>query len=242
MTRDGRDRLDDRGHDRVSPAGLWIVIPAFNEAPVIGDVVAAMRSEYDNVVVIDDGSDDETATVAGTAGASVVRHPINLGQGAALRTGFDFALAKGAQTLVTFDGDGQHDIADIAGLVSTLHETGSDIALGSRFLEPGQELPAGRRLLLKAAVLFTRMVSGIQLTDAHNGMRALRAESARVLDIRQPRMAHASEIVHGIVKHRLRHVEVPVDITYSARSRRKGQATLDSLNIVFDLAVQRLLR
>lgn len=226
----------------VDPAQIWIIVPAFNEGPVIGGVIRELQTVYPNVVAIDDGSGDDTYFQLLATGATVIRHAVNLGQGAALRTGIEYALSRDAQILVTFDGDGQHAATDVDRLVSALLTSKADIALGSRFLGQQQHVPAGRRLLLQAAVLFTRVVSGIRLTDAHNGLRAMHAVTARKLDIRQPRMAHASEIVNGIVKHGMRYIEVPVNITYSARSRRKGQATLDSLNIVFDLLVHRLLR
>jgi glycosyltransferase involved in cell wall biosynthesis len=223
------------------PEDVWVVVPAFNEGPVIVDVVRDLLSVCPNVVTIDDGSEDDTHARLLQTGAIVIRHVVNLGQGAALRTGIDYALSRAAQILVTFDGDGQHNVADIGRLLARLHEADADIALGSRFLGPEQDIPAGRRLLLRAAVLFTHIVSGIRITDAHNGLRAMRADAARTLAIEQPRMAHASEILHGIVKHRLRYVEVPVTVSYTARSRRKGQVTLDALNIVFDLAIRRLL-
>lgn len=224
------------------PGDVWIVVPAFNEGPVIAEVIGQVLSAYPNVVAVDDGSDDDTPVTLLETEAHVVRHVVNLGQGAALRTGIDYALSRGARFLVTFDGDGQHDVGDIARLLAPVRDSGFDIALGSRFLGPRQEIPLGRRLLLRFAVIFTRIVSGIRLTDAHNGLRAMTADAARSLEIEQPRMAHASEILHGIVRLRLRHVEVPVTISYSDRSRRKGQVSLDALNIVFDLAIRRWIR
>jgi glycosyltransferase involved in cell wall biosynthesis len=223
---------------------VWIIVPAYNEGPVVGRVVSELLTVYPNVVVVDDGSEDDTLERVRETEATVIRHVVNLGQGAALRTGIDYALSQGAPTLVTFDADGQHRVGDIEVLLTALAESGADIALGSRFLGPeeGRNIPAGRRVLLKAAILFTRIVSGIRLTDAHNGLRAMRADAARKLPIRQARMAHASEILHGIVEHDLRHVEVPVTISYTARSRLKGQVSLDALNVVFDLAIRRLLR
>ena len=221
---------------------VWIVVPAFNEGPVIGDVIRQLREEYRNVVVVDDGSTDETYSNLQETGATVIRHAVNLGQGAALRTGIDYALSRGADVVVTFDADGQHRVSDIESLLSALVGFDVDIALGSRFMEEPRGIPIGRRFLLRGAVAFTRIASGIRLTDAHNGLRALRAEAARKLDISQPRMAHASEILHGIVKHDLRYIEVPVQVTYTVRSRAKGQGTLDALNILFELFIQRLVR
>src|SRR3989442_4535464 len=135
-------------------AGRWIVIAAYNEARVIADVVADVKSTRNHVVVVDDGSTDQTADLAARAGAVVIRHPINLGQGAALQTGIEFALAEGADAVVTFDADGQHRAADVAGLIDALAQHGADFAFGSRFLADTTELPPARRVLLKAATWF----------------------------------------------------------------------------------------
>lgn len=221
---------------------VWIVVPVYNEGPVVGDVLRQLLEVYPNVVAVDDGSADDTHTQLLKTGATVLRHAVNVGQGAALRTGMDYSLSRGANILVTFDGDGQHGVSDIQKLLTALVEADADIALGSRFMGEPRGIPLGRRVLLRGAVAFTRIASGIRLTDAHNGLRAMRADAARELDISQPRMAHASEILHGIVRHNLRYVEVPVQVTYTARSRRKGQGTLDALNILFELFIQRLVR
>lgn len=221
---------------------VWIVVPVYNEGPVVGDVLRQLLEVYPNVVAVDDGSADDTHLNLLETGAKVIRHAVNLGQGAALRTGMDYALSEGADILVTFDGDGQHRVSDIERLLTVLGETDADIALGSRFLEEPRGIPFGRQVLLRGAVTFTRIASGIRLTDSHNGLRALRSDAARKLDLSQPRMAHASEILHGIVRHNLRYVEVPVQVTYTARSRSKGQGSLDALNILFELFIQRLVR
>src|SRR5712692_1283282 len=110
---------------------LWVVIPAFNEGPVIGEVVMAVRVLCDSVVVVDDCSDDDTGAKALEAGATVLRHPINLGQGAALQTGIRYSLSRGAGYIVTFDADGQHRPEDITVLLDTQVKTGADVVLGS---------------------------------------------------------------------------------------------------------------
>ena len=115
----------------------WVVIPAFNEAPVIGGVVAGVRSLFPRVLVVDDASDDDTAAIARAAGAYTATHPINLGQGGALQTGFEAALARGARYVVTFDADGQHDPAEAAAMVTRADEENLAFVLGSRFLDGG---------------------------------------------------------------------------------------------------------
>ena len=220
---------------------VWIVIPAYNEGQMITDVVQSVLRSFPNVVVVDDASADQTALLARRAGAHVVRHPINLGQGAALQTGFEYALAAEASFIVTFDADGQHHPGDIPAMLERLIETGADIALGSRFLGETVGMPRGRRWLLQAATLFTRATTGLRLTDCHNGLRVLTGAAARKLALRQNRMAHASEILAGIRKHRLGYVEVPVTISYTEYSRQKGQKFGDAFVIFRDLIAVKLL-
>ena len=221
---------------------IWVVIPAYNEASIIARVIADVRRHDLPVVLVDDASTDATAAVAERAGAMVVRHPVNLGQGAALQTGMEMALREGADVIVTFDADGQHRASDIGRLVDALARHGVDFALGSRFLGHTINLPPARRLLLKAAASFTRITSGLSLTDTHNGLRAMTRRGASAIRLRQNRMAHASEILSQIATSGLRHVEVPVTIEYSAYSLAKGQKLGDALTILIDLSAGRLHR
>jgi glycosyltransferase involved in cell wall biosynthesis len=216
-------------------SSAWIVVPAYNEQSTIQQVVSGLRRFCPNIAVVDDCSTDLTAGRAHSAGAFVVRHPINLGQGASLQTGIDFALLNGASCIVTFDADLQHRAEDIPALLKALRETGVDFALGSRFLGNATNIDVSRKLLLKAAVLFTRLTTGLRLTDAHNGMRAMTRRGARVLRIRQNRMAHASEILQQIAKSELPYVEVPVTVEYTSYSKAKGQGLSNSVNIVLEL-------
>ena len=220
---------------------VWVVIAAYNEAKVIARVVGEVARRDYHVVVVDDGSSDETAERAAAANA-VVRHPINLGQGAALQTGIDYALQQAAEFVVTFDADGQHRAADIERLVAALREARADFALGSRFLGHTVALPAARRLLLRAATVFTQLTTGLRLTDTHNGLRAMTRRGASRIRLRQNRMAHASEILAQIAASGLPYVEVPVRIEYTAYSLAKGQRLGDALAILFDLFARRLYR
>ena len=228
--------------ERPASTDVWVIVAAYREAKVIANVVADVKRTGHHVVVVDDGSPDQTAERAAQAGAVVIRHPINLGQGAALQTGLDYALAQGANVLVTFDADGQHRAADIAGLIDALVRDGADFALGSRFLGSAVNLPAQRRLLLKAAVWFTRLTTGLSITDSHNGLRAMTRHGASHIHLRQNRMAHASEILHQIAISGLKYVETPVTIHYSAYSLAKGQTLFDALLIILDLFARRLHR
>ncbi len=220
----------------------WVVCPAFNEAKTLGSVLSGLRAEGFRVVVVDDGSHDDTAHIAAEFATAVVTHPVNLGQGAALKTGIDYALSRGAEYLVTFDSDGQHRVADIPRLLDALVRHQADFALGSRFLGKPQSMPLLRRLLLRAATVFTSLTTGLCLTDTHNGLRALTCRGAMALNFRQNRMAHASEILSDIAASKLRYVEVPVTIDYTEYSMAKGQRTSDLVLVVLDLFARKLHR
>jgi glycosyltransferase involved in cell wall biosynthesis len=221
-------------------ADVWVVIPAYNEGPVISDVVRAVRTCFRNTVVVDDRSSDDTSAAALAGGAIVVRHPINLGQGAALQTGIRYALSRGAAYVVTFDGDGQHRVDDIDALLAMQKHSMADVVIGSRFLGTTENLPALRGLVLKLAVRFTRLTSGVKVTDAHNGLRLLTRHAAQQIEIRQNRMAHASEIIDQIRRLGLSIAEAPVRVVYTEYSLRKGQKLSNAFNILSDLFVARL--
>jgi glycosyltransferase involved in cell wall biosynthesis len=226
----------------VSRHQVHVVIAAYNEGTVIARVVADVRRAGYPVVLVDDGSLDETADIAAAAGAEVVRHPFNLGQGAALQTGIDHALAQGAAFVVTFDADGQHRVSEIARLTDALVRERADFALGSRFIGQAPNLPPARRLMLQAATLFTRLTTGMQVTDTHNGLRAMSRRGAAAIRLRQNRMAHASECLSQIAESGLRYVERPVTIEYTAYSLAKGQNIRDAVLILLDLFARRLYR
>ena len=223
-------------------ASIAVVVAAYNEATVIASVIAKLIKFNYDVIIVDDGSTDRTGKIAAMAGARVLTHPVNLGQGAALQTGIEFALREGADYIVTFDADGQHQAADIARLIKALQGYDADFALGSRFLRASAGIPLSRRILLKAAVWFTRVTTGLRVTDTHNGLRAMTPRGAHQIALRQNRMAHASEILEQIGRSELRYVEVPVTIEYSRYSLAKGQRFADLLLILFDLSARRLHR
>jgi glycosyltransferase involved in cell wall biosynthesis len=227
---------------RDGPPSVWVICPAYNEAATIVCVVEELRRGGYSVVVVDDGSTDDTPHLASTVAATVVRHPVNLGQGAALKTGIEYALAQGADILITFDSDGQHRVSDIPRLMEALARDRAEVALGSRFLGQSYSVPLARRLLLGAATLFTTMATGLRLTDTHNGLRAFTRRGAATLRLRQNRMAHASEILTDIARNGLRYVEVPVTVDYTAYSLAKGQRAGDFMMILLDLFAQRLHR
>jgi len=232
--------------EKATPSGyddsIYIIIAAYNEEISISRVINGLLTEYRNIVVIDDGSTDQTAARAAQCGATVLRHVTNRGQGAALQTGITYALLNGARYIVTFDADGQHQVADITNLLAPLLSDSADAVLGSRFLHSASTVPPGRKLLLKAGILFTRLSAGIKLTDTHNGMRALNRKAAASLNIQMDRMAHASEIIEQLYRAKLRISECPVQITYTDYSLEKGQTSKGALVILFDYIIGKLLK
>lgn len=223
-----------------SGSTIYTVIAAYNEETVVAETVRNVLPATPHVIVVDDASTDATATMAAKAGALVVRHPINLGQGAALQTGIEYALSLGAEYIVNFDADGQHDANEILGMVEALKASGTEIALGSRFLGGVKGLPRGRRRMLRAAILFTRLTSGGKFSDVHNGFRVMTRRFAMRFQFRQNRMAHASEILNFIARNRVPHIEHPVTVRYTEYSISKGQRNINSLRIVMELLLGKI--
>ncbi|MFD4654751.1 glycosyltransferase family 2 protein [Kitasatospora sp. NPDC058444] len=218
---------------------VWLVIPAYNEGQVIADVVEGARKTFPNIVVVDDGSGDDSAKHIMETGAHLVRHPVNLGQGAALQTGLAYALAQpGAKYFATFDADGQHQTGDVEKMVALLREGDVDVVLGSRFIEQNGQVPWIKRVVLRTAATVSPTARKLKLTDAHNGLRVLNREAAGRLRITMNGMAHASEIVSFLAGSDLRVAELPVDILYTDYSRAKGQSLINGVNIIFDISLR----
>lgn len=208
----------------------------YNEASVVGTVIEGLREVFPHVVCVDDGSSDGSQGVARQAGAVVVQHPVNLGQGAALQTGIEYALQDPElDCIVTFDADGQHRVVDALAMADRIRSGEADVVLGSRFLDDRTKLSPLKRLVLRTAAVQSRLSTGMALTDAHNGLRAFSPTVARAIDLHQNRMAHASELIHQLAEMNPRWVEHPVEIIYTDYSKSKGQSLLNSVNIVADL-------
>lgn len=217
---------------------VWVVIPLYNEAEVISDVVTGILPSFPNVVCIDDGSRDGSGTIAVAAGARLVSHPINLGQGAALQTGFEFALERDARYVVTFDADGQHRVIDAIAMVERARKEDLAIVFGSRFLDDRTKPGILKKIVLKTAVWVTNVTTRTKLTDAHNGLRVIREDALRQIKLRQDRMAHGTEIVVQLGKTKLPYAEQPVEVLYTDYSKAKGQSLLNSVNILVDLIIR----
>jgi glycosyltransferase involved in cell wall biosynthesis len=216
---------------------VWIIVPAFGEAAVIGDVITGIRSVFAAVVCVDDGSTDDTAAIARRAGAHVVRHPVNLGQGAAIQTGVEFARRQpGARLFATFDADGQHRVADVVRMIERLDGADLDIVIGTRFAAPeaAAAVPLLKRLVLRAAVALNPRIRRLGLSDAHNGLRVFNRRVADGLDLTMNGMSHAGEFIALIAENGWRVGEEPVEVLYTDYSKAKGQPLLNGVNIMFD--------
>ncbi|MBU0666494.1 MAG: glycosyltransferase family 2 protein [Nanoarchaeota archaeon] len=221
---------------------IFIVIAAFNEEKSIHKVLRSLKNlNFKNIVVVDDGSKDNTFKEAEKEGVFVLRHLINRGQGAALKTGIDFSVLSGADVIVTFDADGQHQASEIKDVVAPILSGEADVALGSRFLNTHSNTPFIRRLFLKVGIYIVYFTSGLKLSDSHNGFRAFSRNAAIKIKIKSDRMEHASEIIDEIHKNKLRYKEVPVTITYTDYSKSKGQSTLNGFKIVFKTILRKIM-
>jgi glycosyltransferase involved in cell wall biosynthesis len=214
---------------------VWIVVPAFNEAGVIGDVINELRSVFPNVVCVDDGSADDTGDIALRAGAHLVRHPVNLGQGAAIQTGVEYARNRpGAQVFATFDADGQHRVTDVLAMIDRLTSDAADIVIGTRFGPGVSRPPLLKRVVLQTAAWLSPRGRRLGLTDSNNGLRVFNKTVADRLDITMNGMSHATEFIMLIDENRWRVAEQPVEVLYTEYSSAKGQPLLNGVNIIVD--------
>lgn len=220
---------------------IYIIVPVFNEAKIIRQVVLSLLGYNYSVVVIDDASTDSTIKCLAEMPIHLLKHEVNLGQGAAIQTGIDYAILQNAKIFVTFDGDGQHNAKDIVNLIQPLLMNEADVVLGSRFLPTAfTNVSFFRRVAIQTAIVLNFMMTGLLLSDAHNGLRAFNTKAANLFDLKENSMAHASEILFKVNKYKLRYKEIPVTILYTEYSRRKGQSLLNSVRVFFDIVLNRI--
>lgn len=225
-------------------ADIFVVIPSWNEGETLGHTVSELVPYGYTIVVVDDGSKIPADQFVGSYPVRYLRHACNLGQGAALQTGTEYALREGARIVVHFDADGQHSPAQIEKLAEPVSAGGFDVALGSRFLNATDrmQVPFEKRILLRAGILVSWLFTGVWLTDTHNGFRALSRRAAERIRLRENGFAHATEILELIRKSGLRYTEVPVTVRYTGYSRAKGQSVFGGIDILIDLVIAKLTR
>ena len=219
----------------------FAVIPCYNEGDILRRTIEELLAlDVCGVIVVDDGSASPIYPLIRDLPVHCLRHCINLGQGAALQTGMDYAKKLGAEAVVHFDADGQHRPQDVPRFLEALQDC--DIVIGSRFLrdEDKKAVPFGKRMLLRAARFVNYVFTGLWLSDAHNGYRALGRKALDCIELTENRMAHATEIMAQIKKNKLRVKELPVSIDYTAYSKAKGQRWYNSLNILLDLIISKI--
>jgi glycosyltransferase involved in cell wall biosynthesis len=222
---------------------VLVIVPAFNEGGAVRTTVERLLAAGHRVVVVDDGSSDETVEVRRLP-IVYLRHAINLGQGAALETGMAYALRAGADIAVHFDADGQHDCAQIERLIAPIIEGKADVVFGSRFLrkEDRARVPWRKRILLRGGILISWAMTGVLLSDTHNGFRAMSRRALERVHLQENGFAHATEIMQRVREAGMRYLEVPITISYTEYSQRKGQRLSGSLNILFDLIMAKLTK
>jgi len=221
---------------------IFVIIPCYNEAGIIRQTVLQVLDANYEVIVVDDGSEEDILPQIKDLPILYLKHAVNLGQGAALQTGMEYALAQGADIVVHFDADGQHQANDIQQLLTPILQEEADVVLGSRFLKPEhtQKIPTFRKFVLQIARTINFLFTGLWLTDAHNGFRALNKKALNSISITENRMAHATEILKQIKDSKLRYRECPTQIIYSAYAKQKGQSSWNAINIFIDLLLNRV--
>ncbi|MFH0814971.1 MAG: glycosyltransferase family 2 protein [Candidatus Falkowbacteria bacterium] len=205
---------------------IFIVVPAYNEEQRIKKVVELLLTKFQNVIVVNDGSKDNTGEEVKSLPIYYCEHAINLGQGAALKTGTELAIEFGADIVIHADADGQHRLEDIEKLVIELEKGNTDIAIGSRFLGLKSQIPKQKQIILWLARLFVRLFFRIKITDPQSGLRAFRASPIGAsawpkIKFNYDDFRHCTEILFLIKKNRLQFVEVPIKVNYDEYSCNK---------------------
>jgi glycosyltransferase involved in cell wall biosynthesis len=200
------------------------VIPAINEVKSLASVIRGLEGKVDQIILVDDGSTDGTEELARTLPLDLLRHPINRGQGAALKTGTIYALENDADIIVHFDADGQFRAEDIAGMIAPIIKGEAEIVFGSRFHDDTTKMPAfKRKVTMPLARFVNRFLFGINLLDPQSGFRALSRKAAEKIDWFQDEMAHCSEILVAAHKSGERIQEVPITVLYHQHGRGIGE-------------------
>ena len=223
---------------------IIIGIPAFNEEKNIGAIVAKLKVKYDHVIVCDDGSSDMTQTIASSLGAIVVKHPKNLGYGAAIKTIFNESKKIDGDILVTFDADGQHQLSEIDSVLKPLFEKKCDIVIGSRFLGTTKDLPKYRKIGIKTITGLTNAVTGSNLSDSQSGFRAYSKKILNEITPTESGMGVSTEILIKSLKKEMKILEVPITISYENNSHSQppiSHGTSVILSTIKHVAIERPL-
>jgi glycosyltransferase involved in cell wall biosynthesis len=221
-----------------------VIVPAYNEEISIEKTIKNIKKYFEFIVVIDDCSTDDTSLIAKENGATVIKHPINLGAGAATQTGIDYILQNitNIKYFATFDADGQHNIIDLVKMRDAIIKRNDDIIIGSRFLGNVKNIKLTKKILLKMGIRFSNLTSKTHFTDTHNGIRIFNKKVAKTIKLQEPRYQFCSEIIEKIHKNKYKYSEFPVSIIYTKHSSAKGQKGINAINIAFDTILNKFIK
>lgn len=215
---------------------VYILLPVYNEQEKIESVVTELKSVFKNIVAVNDGSSDSTKEILESLEVITLNHSINLGQGAAISTGFRYIqLLKDADAVITFDADGQHSVDDAKVFAEEILSCKEEIIFGSRFIENRSNIPFIKMIALSVVVFFTNRFSKISLSDAHNGMKAIKKNCLDKIDIDIDGFGFESQIIHQVSKKSITYKEMPTNTIYTRYSRNKGQKLVNGFLILEDL-------
>lgn len=215
---------------------VYVVVPAFNEQKVIKDIIKKLLKNFSNVIVVNDGSNDRTLEKINDLDIKVLSHEINLGVGAAVQTGFDYVTKiPNAKAVITFDADGQHLVDDAVAMAKEILICDEGIIFGTRFPKHSKNIPTVKRVVLKLIAKITDLVTGVTLSDAHNGLKAYKVSILKELELQFSSYSYESELITQVAKKKIDYKEMPTDIKYTSYSIKKGQKLLNGLLIIEDL-------
>lgn len=215
---------------------IYVLVPVFNESKKIEEVISNLKKHFINIVAVNDGSDDNSLKVLKKLKVKVINHSHNLGQGASISSGLKYISSiKDIYAVITFDADGQHQTDDAVSFAKEILSSDVDIIFGSRFINHEKNIPFLKRKVLRIVNFFTRYFSKINLSDSHNGLKAIKTSVIDKLEFKSNRYAFESEIIHSVSKNNLSYKELPTNILYTAYSKKKGQKILNGFLILEDL-------
>ena len=215
---------------------VYILIPIFNEEKKIKSVISELLPSFKNIVAVNDGSTDSTQEILESLDVVILRHSINLGAGAAISTGFRFIQnQKNAQAVVTFDADGQHSVEDAKAFAREILLCKEEVIFGSRFIKSKLNIPTIKRIVLSVVVFFTNLLSKVNLSDAHNGLKAIKKTALKKIDINIDQYGYESQIINEVSRKGITYKEMPTNTIYTEYSKNKGQKLNNGLIILEDL-------
>jgi polyprenyl-phospho-N-acetylgalactosaminyl synthase len=215
---------------------VYVIIPLFNESKVLDKVIDEVQGVFKNIIVVDDGSTDNSYDLLLKKDITLIKHPINLGVGAAITSGFELVKKlENAFAAITFDADGQHSIDDAKEFAEAILDCEEEIIFGSRFLGNEKNIPFIKRYVLKTATFITNIITGTKLSDTHNGLKAIKKSCIKKLDLDINGYAYESQFIYQVSKRRISYRELSTNTIYTAYSMSKGQSLRNGFIIIEDI-------